>query len=299
MSGIAIKNISKIKKDNLYKTVNDLCFLIFSRCDISDETWCLLGSSGKKEVSGDIDIAVNYTTTIYGNKNDLASRLENVLTQLNIEYNNRVNTGFSMFHIGMPIHNMKDQICQVDLMFVTDLNYAQFKYHAPYPENSKYNGAMRSMLLNAFLKETTIKPGNNLVEDKVPYIVDGVEYSPFITYQHLSLSPYNIQLNTKTYHGKTGFLKNPKIINSINLGVNYKKIINQYCNCQIYDFDNVFDSFESIWNFIISNISSNIIKNIVKTFIRLFDGVNSWQYINENTLKLPIEIEQYVSTHTI
>ena len=316
MSGIAIKNISPIKLNDIYYTFINFQEKILIPLQISNLNVCLLGSTGKKEISGDLDIAINYklATSITNNKEVLAELIVNEAQKYNWQTNNRINTGFSMVHIGLPIitKNFKDtgKICQLDLMFVSDLSYAKFKYAAPTKLESKYNGAIRSMLLNAFIKEASLKcPASANLEDKQPYIVNSKLISPYIKYSFYSLGPEQIQFNVKTYRGKKGFLINPKKIKeeSKECGVDVNKLINKLfkenSSTSIHNDYNVFsiNSFEILWKYLIeANFNDKtLLDRIVKTFIRLFNGANSWQYNKNNMLLLPNEIKRYCNEHNI
>lgn len=316
MSGLAIKNISPVNYDDVFPTIQWFFNNVLKPLDIKLDSICVIGSTGKKDKSGDLDIAIEYPSAskITKDKNVLADLIVKQAENLGLQTNNRIRTGFSMVHIGLPIisNNIDTgKICQLDLMFVLDLEYAQFKYHAPAQDESNYNGAIRSMLLNAFLKEASLKPSyNSCAEDKEPYIVNGECVSPYIKYSFFALGPEQIQLNVKTFRGKKGnFLKTPRKIAdesrdcgcmvSILISKLFAESVNGFCpkNSDVHILCN---SFENLWNAIVrvDFKNSSVKDRIVKTFIRLFNGANSWQYIDKK-LSLPTEILNYAKEHDI
>ena len=62
MSGLAIKNISPIELDNVFYTARFFQKNILEPLDISLDSISFLGSTGKKDISGDMDIAIEYPT---------------------------------------------------------------------------------------------------------------------------------------------------------------------------------------------------------------------------------------------
>lgn len=318
MSGLAIKNISPIELDNVYYTVQFFQKNILEPLDISLDSITLIGSAGKKDISGDLDIAIEYQTasTITTDKYVLADMISKKAEELGLQVNNRIKTGFQMVHIGLPICNRNgktDKICQLDLMFVLDISYAQFKYDSPLKGESKYNGAIRSMLVNSFIKEASIScPEKFKDTDAIPYTVDGKEISPYITYGFYALGPDTIQYNVKTFRGKRGnFLSTPRKIEecskqcgcmtSMLIEGLFKKITADDIHPEQNQIDYVCHTFENLWNSIMfCNFSDNTLKDrITKTFIRLFNAANKWQYSDDKKLVMPEEIVCYAKEHNI
>lgn len=318
MSGLAIKNISPIELDNVFYTARFFQKNILEPLNISLDSISFLGSTGKKDISGDVDIAIEYPTAskVTKDKYVLADMICDKAKSLGLQTNNRIKTGFQMVHIGLPIcdkNGPTDKICQLDLMFVLDLSYAQFKYDAPGKGESKYNGAIRSMLVNSFIKEASISCPDKFKEaDSVPYIVDGKEISLYITYGFYALGPDTIQYNVKTYRGKKGkFLVNPRKIEeeSKNCGCMVNLLISGLFNNAVSNntkleqtyVEHVCHTFENLWNSImICNFKDSTLKNrITKTFIRLFNAANKWQYTDDKKLTMPEEVITYAKEHNI
>lgn len=318
MSGFAIKNISPIALDNVFWTVSFFESNILKPLEISLLSISFLGSTGKKDISGNIDIAIEYPTAskITKDKYILADMISKRAEEIGLQVNNRIKTGFQMVHIGLPIcdrNGKTDKICQLNLMFVLDLSYAQFKYDAPGKGESKYNGATRSMLVNAFIKEASIScPDKFKDTDAIPYVVDGKEISPYITYGFYALGPDTIQYNVKTYRGKKGkFLVNPRKIEEeskncgcmVNLLISglFNNIVSNNTKLEQTYVEHVCHTFENLWNSImICNFKDSTLKNrITKTFIRLFNAANKWQYTDDKKLTMPEEVITYAKEHNI
>ena len=67
MSGLAIKNISSISLDNIFWTARYFQKNILESLKISIDSVSFIGSTGKKAVSSDMDIAIEYPYATYGN----------------------------------------------------------------------------------------------------------------------------------------------------------------------------------------------------------------------------------------
>lgn len=102
-----------------------------------------LGSVGKKEQSGDIDIAINVNKYSPEQTHD---EMVNALGQENSTFNKGNNIG----SYAVPIRgDEQNGRVQTDLMFTQKTDWAKFAYHSPDEEESKYKGAVRTILLRA------------------------------------------------------------------------------------------------------------------------------------------------------
>jgi hypothetical protein len=151
MGGHALPDVGKIHKSEIEDTVKKF----INEFNISE--YKILGSAGKKEFSGDIDIGVNYIN----------------IDNLSL-YTSRKT---SALHIKYPIVNFHkrndDQTGYVQIDIIQgDLNWLQF-YYISCP-NSAYTGTDRNRLLSACsYSSRTIKYEN----DKMVY-ENGFVYSP-------------------------------------------------------------------------------------------------------------------------
>lgn len=102
----------------------------------------ILGSAGKAETSGDIDIAIDAAKY---NKEDLVARLKAYSPDAQVK-----KTGISV-HFRCPIEgNPKNNFVQIDFMFMNDMNFAKWIYS---PQGkSKYKNAVRTFLMASIAK---------------------------------------------------------------------------------------------------------------------------------------------------
>lgn len=304
MSGIAIKNISKVKRENIEPSLQLLQDNIFTPLHIIKDMWCTLGSTGKKDYSGDIDIAMDYNRL----SNDLSINcvqfgklVEQKCEQLHWEVNNRLNSGFKMIHIGLPIVNQPNQIAQVDIMYSTNLDFTRFKYFAPGQYESKYKGAQRSMLLDCLLKYCTLHcPTDSLLDDRKQVITDKGDIYPYVRFRHLSLNTDGLYVTTKTLRGKRKILSIPKTENIKYVTNDPQEILDYTFGKNVY-IPSDFNSFESIWNNVIFNNKfpyKDKIDDVIIGFIRRNNSNNEWQ-LEQNVLPLPTEVIKYCNSHNI
>lgn len=306
-SGIAIKGISKIKKENILATLDLLQNNIFSPLGIQRDSWDILGSTGKKPESGDIDIAMDINRALKESNskdlNEYAAKIVKRCEELGWQVNNRMNTGFKMIHIGLPIVGQKDQIAQVDIMTSTDMDFTRFKYFAPSITESKYKGAFRSMMIDCILKYATLAAAEDASDDeKQSYIAPDGRVYPYIRFQHLALSVDGLWKNVKTLKGKRGFLSNPKKDKEASkfLTSNPEEILNLLFGKNLFKVSD-FNSFESIWNNVLFSEKfpyKDKIKDIIIGFIRYLNNNNSFQ-LEQNKLPLPQEIIDYCNENNI
>lgn len=306
-SGIAIKGISKIKKENILATLDLLQNTIFSPLGIQRDSWDILGSTGKKPESGDIDIAMDINRALKESNskdlNEYAAKIVKRCEELGWQVNNRMNTGFKMIHIGLPIVGQKDQIAQVDIMTSTDMDFTRFKYFAPSITESKYKGAFRSMMIDCILKYATLAAAEDASDDeKQSYIAPDGRVYPYIRFQHLALSVDGLWKNVKTLKGKRVFLSNPKKDKEASkfLTSNPEEILNLLFGKNLFKVSD-FNSFESIWNNVLFSEKfpyKDKIKDIIIGFIRYLNNNNSFQ-LEQNKLPLPQEIIDYCNENNI
>lgn len=112
----------------------------------------MLGSTGKKATSGDLDLAVDSTVV---SKDDLAARLRAVADKMKLPATSVKKSGVSV-HFRTPIlgDNSKGHV-QTDFMFTDDMNWMRYVMSAD--PRSKYSGANRAQFLAAVAKEMGFK----------------------------------------------------------------------------------------------------------------------------------------------
>jgi hypothetical protein len=106
------------------------------------EDFHYVGSTGKAEYSGDIDVAIDENRFTPFKIHD---RLSKQLGSENAVFNKGTNIG----SYAVPIAgNESDEKVQVDIMFVDNIDWAKFSYFSA-GDKSKYKGAVRAVLLSA------------------------------------------------------------------------------------------------------------------------------------------------------
>lgn len=110
-----------------------------------------LGSVGKKDTSGDIDLAVDTT------KHDPVKIHQKMIKALGGEDFGVYNKGTRVGSYAVPIKGEGDKMVQVDFMFVDNPKWAQFAYFSA-GDRSKYAGAVRNILMSS-VAATLDEPG--------------------------------------------------------------------------------------------------------------------------------------------
>lgn len=112
----------------------------------------LLGSTGKKESSGDIDIAIDSSRYT---KDELANTLRRWCEERNLNPKDYIaKTGISV-HFRTPIVGKDNEYVQTDFMFVHSIKFAQFVLSND--EIAPFNGKHRQMLLSNLAKNINLK----------------------------------------------------------------------------------------------------------------------------------------------
>lgn len=304
-SGIAITGIQPVKLKNIEPTIKKLYDEILKPIGIKYESIILLGSTGKKDESGDLDIGINAIEAMSDSnskdKFEIADKIEQECKKYGYQFANALNSQFKTIHVGIPIVN-QDGIAQVDIMLTNNIEYAKFRFHSPTKDESKYKGSLRSSLLKIlFLICSKAIDENANDDDKAEFIDKDGNKHDSVQYSHLSLDIDGLLKTIKTHRGKTGkLLSTPRTLSKSNLDVqNVQEMIDLLFNGLYKESD--FNSFESIWNNVLFDSKfpyKDKIDIIVKTFINTFNRENSWQ-LEKNKLKLPDEVIKYANEHGI
>lgn len=147
----------RIAKENVEPTVEEYKKQILSH--IPHDKVQILGSGGKKESSGDIDLGLQTSLSI----DEIVEKLED----LNILYKRGGSQIWTAFPQYGPSGKKIGKDVQVDIM-PGNLNWMETAYWAPGSE-SKYKGAHRNILLNAALHYASEQPGD---EGRYGYSID-------------------------------------------------------------------------------------------------------------------------------
>ena len=117
----------------------------------------MLGSTGKKSTSGDLDLAVDEATI---SKADLQSRLSAWATKNNLLPQDYVRkTGVSVHFKAAIAGDPANGYVQADFMFTNKLQWTRFVLSAD--PTSQYKGALRNILINSIAKNMGYKLNQN------------------------------------------------------------------------------------------------------------------------------------------
>ncbi|MCH5167436.1 MAG: hypothetical protein J1F35_06025 [Erysipelotrichales bacterium] len=231
----------------------------------------LLGSTGKKgkdQMSGDIDVAIQAPWEDYEKIKKYVESLDkftdfgNINKQLHV-----INFGYEW---------ETDKVVQIDIMFVEDLDFADFVYHSPdFTKNeSKYKGMYASAL---FMAVASCIPVNNINKEK-----DG-EWEEYFFSQAEGL-----KIVTKTNIGKNTKLKNPKKVSSKTISKNINDIVKTILGNKATKEDCY--SFEKLTEY----LSSNNFKYKDKLPDILEKFSNDWQIKMKTSSELMEELKKYL-----
>jgi hypothetical protein len=129
------KNVVRINKNDIPATIKYVSKV--SGIPVSD--MYPLGSVGKQDTSGDIDLAIDVR------KHDAKSAHAKMVKALGDDAGT-YNPGTKVGSYAVPIKGTSDDMVQVDFMFVENPTWAQFAYFSA-GDKSKYKGQIRNLLL--------------------------------------------------------------------------------------------------------------------------------------------------------
>ena len=117
-----------------------------------------LGSTGIKDTSGDLDIAVDANQVT---KEQLIARLSQWAVSHGFKPEDYVKKSGSAVHFKTPIDGRPDRgYVQTDFMFMKDVPWSKFVLGAM-PQDSKYKGRERNVLMNSIAKSMGYKLNQN------------------------------------------------------------------------------------------------------------------------------------------
>lgn len=157
--GNAIANVDRIEKKLIAKTVSAFkrkILVPFFGGEDPGERMFLLGSTGKKPSSGDIDIGIDARGLKERSKIVNLIKLNEICARKGI--NSCINTvNYNMLHVAFPQAGA-NKLVQVDVLLTDTPEFTKFYMFSPAPNESRYKGAHRNCLLNAILYEATLEP---------------------------------------------------------------------------------------------------------------------------------------------
>lgn len=151
------KNVVRINKNDIPATIK----YVSKIAGIPSKEMYPLGSVGKQDTSGDIDLAIDI------NGRNPEAIHDKMLKALGGEDHGVYNKGTKVGSYAVPIKGNSDKLVQVDFMFTPSPQWAQFAYFSA-GDKSKYKGQVRNLLL-AGVAATLNEPG----KDAFKYNTDG------------------------------------------------------------------------------------------------------------------------------
>lgn len=152
-------NALAVPVDRIHKTEIPLTLKFFSSTvKIPIDNLKLLGSTGKQESSGDLDLAVDVNKF---SPQIVHERLVKFLKPDHCTFQKGSNIGSYAFPIITDYGYLGD--VQIDLMFVENTEWAKFSYFSA-GDKSKYKGAIRAILLSAVATSIDVQ-GNGFSYD--------------------------------------------------------------------------------------------------------------------------------------
>lgn len=260
----ALKNVCPIFQEEVPETLKKLFIFLKEELCIPYGKRVLIGSAGKKgkrELSSDIDIAIDVDHFINAhniNKSEIYDKFKSILTKTYLTTDIYVNRGLGVVSFPFPISiTIPRMYVQVDIMLSDDLEFSKFSYNSP--EESSYKGAHRNILLNSIAAN---------IERR---IVLSDQFNNIIQYEKYCFDiREGIKRITKSKNGKTKILKNWKTINKrlVNGGKIPENIKDMLLG-RSFSLDDL-NSFESIYRcinhkeFIYSDKAKEILKKATK-----------------------------------
>jgi len=202
--GHAIEGASKIPKEQIDNTLKALerDFLI-PQLNLSLDQCAVVGSTGKKDKSGDIDLAIPFTA-LNGNMDvdtffhHAYVYLYDFYEKISTSFKCKLNLQYKQIHLGVPQYDTNNEktnnLAQVDLMF-GNVSYLKWACYSD-PQKSAYESWVRNSLL-ASLAET--KKIIKFTEEKYQVVLG----LTFDNYSGLLSTVYTTNSDKELSQGKT------------------------------------------------------------------------------------------------
>lgn len=244
--GNAIDGVVRISKNDFNQTIENLFNTVLPKLKLKKESVKIIGSSGKKETSGDIDIAIDINDLIRNNK--IVGNLDNVydfliekIKELGFRYADLRSLGLISF--AFPISNKSGEFVQIDFILTDNLDFTEWIYYGPNELESSYKGLYRNLLLIAIVKYSNFKSLKDIE-------IDGKKLN--VTWERYMLSMKDGLMKIRqTLEGKQKILKNPKTFDRQFLTKD-KNLIIKIIFGEKYKPEDIL-TFEDLWKIINSN----------------------------------------------
>jgi hypothetical protein len=166
--GNAVPGVKRIKKTFINKTIKKFKKEVVEKFLGFDpqNSLFLIGSTGKKDESGDIDLALD--ANILKNNNILLSLIKLNEICSSQGYLSVINTiNYDMIHVAFPQVGNERKLVQIDLLLTKFPEFTDFFMFSPSPKQSKYKGAHRNELLHAICKVISYRPIEKDMNDQI------------------------------------------------------------------------------------------------------------------------------------
>lgn len=145
MGGKAFKGkTSSITRVNCLATIDKLDEWVFKPLGLSRSHWVTLGSTAKKEISGDIDIGIDSNKV---SQEELFKQVQKITLEAKFLPGKTI-ISFPMLIMNID-HQQFGEYVQVDLMITDDIKFSEWIYYSPSESESPYKGLYRNSLLSA------------------------------------------------------------------------------------------------------------------------------------------------------
>lgn len=283
--GHAFTNVGPILKENIKDTINTLEKLIFEPLRITKDIWTAeIGSVGKKDKSGDIDIAMNFDQlkTLFNveTDNEVKDILIDQLNKNGIECR-KIS---SNVHLAFPISGSQSgEFVQIDLFPSKDLEFTKQEKFSPYAKDTRYKGVHRRLAIASLIKSVTLAIADDAVDDeRNEYIApDGRKY-PGIRFKFITLSDDGFYQVTKSFKGKRPgtFKMNPEEDKSKRQFItkNFQEILDMLFGKGIFNYTDDLYSFETIWNNVLMSEKfpyKDKLDEIVRSLYGIFENTSN------------------------
>lgn len=126
----------------------------------------VLGSVGKKEFSGDIDVALDIDPK---NMQEFVDRLEKTPEVLDIKKSSVIMTKVKIVNYDPEKQASKPRTGYVQIDFMPgDPSWMKTFYHAPHEKDSKYKGVFRNLLISSIVPHYQSKISDETIDDGRP-----------------------------------------------------------------------------------------------------------------------------------
>ena len=265
MGGNAIKNSVSIKKEFIGPTLDYIYTQFLPKIKLSKNDTRVLGSVGKKPVSGDIDIAIDFRKIIINN-NLAEDYIGFFMYQAAGVFPEVIRMkGINVISVACPIIGFKtDEFVQVDFMLTDDLEFTEFAYYSPSQLESKYKGLYRNILLYEILKAVGFK------------IIKEINGNP------REWESYNFNINkglmkrVQSIEGKKGILSKAKTIKEVPVTKDPETILEIAFGDKVKDVAEI-NTFEKLYD-LIRTLKLPFSDKLPEIFKNTANGIHSLGY---------------------